>query len=263
MATPTRRALRRAAQVLDLDVEDLHSERGYIDLVGADEPRPTGMAQLLMSTPVVPLIYERWWRPAVGRLLKGPMGPSMGQEERLARHLLALEEGATVLDVACGPGNFTRRFVTDVGERGTVIGIDLSLPMLARAVEETDATQVVYVRADVVQLPIRAESVDAVCCFAALHLFSDPWAALDAMTAALVPGGRLAILTTSRPEGLPGAAGAVLGHVSGMRMFGAGELTRELLNRGLEVGHQRRFGLMQAVGARRSPTPGHGNVAPA
>lgn len=251
MATPSRRALLRAAEVLDLEVEDLRSERGYIDLIGGDERRPTGVAQLLMGSRVVPLIYERWWRPALGRVLKGLEGPSMAQEERLARRLLALEEGATVLDVACGPGNFTRRFAADVGERGTAIGIDISVTMLARAVEETDASQVVYVRADVVALPIRPQSVDAICCFAALHLFSDPWSALDVMAAALVPGGRLAILTTARPEGLAGAVGDMAGRVGGMRMFGADELTRELLERGFEVVHRRTFGVLQTVGARR------------
>lgn len=257
MATQSRRALLRAAEVLDLEVEDLRSERGYIDLIGDDEPRATGMAQLLMGSRVVPLIYERWWRPALGRVLKGLMGPSMAQEQRLARDLLALEEGATVLDVACGPGNFTRRFAADVGERGTAIGIDISVPMLARAVEETDASQVVYVRGDAVALPIRPQSVDAICCFAALHLFSDPWSALDMMAAALVPGGRLAILTTARPEGLPGGVGDMAGRVSGIRMFRADELTRELLDRGLEVVHRRTFGVMQTVGARRSPHPAH------
>ncbi|MDP8929413.1 MAG: methyltransferase domain-containing protein [Actinomycetota bacterium] len=255
MSTPSRRALLRAAEVLNLDSEDLQVERGYLDLVGGEEPRATGVAQRLMSSRVVPNIYERWWRPALGRVLKGPTGPSMAQEERLARDLLALRGGATVLDVACGPGNFTRSFAADVGESGTVIGIDLSAPMLARALDETDARQVVYVRADAVELMIRAESVDAVCCFAALHLFSDPWAALDRMASALVPGGRLAVLTTSRPEGLPGAMRDLLGRVSGMRMIRGDQLTRELLERGLEVVHHHVFGLMQIVSARRSPNP--------
>lgn len=251
-ATPTRRALLRAAEVLNLDPEDLRLERGYLDLVGGDEPRPTGVAQQLMSSRVVPLVYERWWRPVLGRVLKGLTGPSMAQEVRLARDLLALGGGATVLDLACGPGNFTRRLAADVGERGTVIGIDISVPMLSRAVEQTDASQVVYVRADAVGLPIRAESVDAVCCFAAFHLFSDPWAVLDRVARALVPGGRLAILTTTRTEGLPVALLNMLGHVSGMHMIGADQLSHGLVDRGLEVVHHRAFGLMQIVGARRS-----------
>jgi SAM-dependent methyltransferase len=252
MATPSELALLRAAKVLNLDAEDLRRDRGYLDLVGDDEPPPTGAAQRLMRSQAVPIVYERWWRPALGRILKGLNGPSMTQELHLARQLLALKQGATVLDVACGPGNFTRRFAADVGEHGTVIGIDLSATMLARAVNDTDAIQVVYVRADISDLPLRAGSVDGVCCFAALHLFSDPWVALDVMARALVPGGRLAILTTARPKSVSGALVAnVFGRAAGVQMFGTDDLTGELAARGLEVIHHRAFGVFQVIGARR------------
>lgn len=256
LATPSSLALLRTAQVLnlDLDPDDLRPDRGYLDLVGRDEPPPTGVAQLLMRSRVVPMVYERWWRPAVGRVVKGLRGPSMAQEARLARQLLALKKGATVVDLACGPGNFIRRFAADVGERGTAIGIDLSATMLARAVRDTDATQVVYVRADVTDLAMRAGSVDAVCCFAALHLFSDPGAALDVMARALVPGGRLAILTLTRPKSMPGALlTTALSRAGGMRVFGADELSGALADRELTVIYDRTFGIVQVVGARRSP----------
>ncbi|MFN2555374.1 MAG: class I SAM-dependent methyltransferase [Nitriliruptorales bacterium] len=256
MGAPSERAVRKAAEVLELDTEELPHDGGYLDLVGAHDPPAGSLAQLLMRTRIVPSVYERWWRPALGRVVKGPRGPSMAQEERLARDLLALGEGATVLDVACGPGNFTRTFAREVGEHGTVIGIDISAPMLDRAARDTHASQVVYIRSDVATLRVRAGSVDAVCCFAALHLFSDPWTALDVMARALVPGGRLALLTTSRPTSLPPAQVTdLLGRVSGVRMFGVEELARALADRGLEVFQQRTFGLMQIVGARRPSPP--------
>ncbi len=238
--------------MLKLDAEDLRRHGGYLDLVGDDDAREDSLAQLLMTSRSVANIYERWWRPALGRVVKGPRGPSMTQEERLARKLLSVQEGATVLDVACGPGNFTRSLATDAAEHGTVIGIDISAPMLERAAADTHLPQVVYVRADVVDLSVRAGSVDAVCCFAALHLFSDPWAALDSMSLALAPGGRLAILATARPRSAPwSVATDLLGQVGGVRMFGVDELARALAARGLEVSHQQTFGLVQIVGARR------------
>ncbi len=176
----------------------------------------------------------------------------MAQEERLARKLLSVPEGATVLDVACGPGNFTRSLASDAGEHGTVIGIDISAPMLERAAADTHLPQIVYVRADAVDLTVRGGSVDAVCCFAALHLFSDPWVALDSMALALVPGGRLAILTTARPRSAPwSVATHLLGQAVGVRMFGEEELARALADRGLDVFHQQTFGLVQIAGARR------------
>ena len=144
-----------------------------------------------MLTGVVPRIYERWWRPALGRVAKGVFGPGMADEHRIARLLLGLSPGDGVLDVACGTGNFTRDFARAVGGDGLVVGIDVSETMLARAVADTAEAgldSVAYMRGDAQELPFRDQSFDAVCCFAALHLFADPMRALDRMTAVLTPG---------------------------------------------------------------------------
>ncbi len=74
----------------------------------------------------MPRIYERYWRPALARAVKGFTGPSMDEEVRIARLLMGLGAGDTVLDIACGPGNFTRRFAAAVGPEGLAIGIDAS-----------------------------------------------------------------------------------------------------------------------------------------
>ena len=58
----------------------------------------------MLSGPV-PRVYERWWRPALGRVAKGLLGPGMADERRIARLLLGLAPGDGVLDVACGTGN--------------------------------------------------------------------------------------------------------------------------------------------------------------
>lgn len=251
MTPPPREPLRRAADVLGVDADERAAPHGYLDLLD-DEPAPTGVAQRLMTSRAVPAVYERWWRPALARLVKGPAGPSMADEVRLARRLLAVGEASVVLDVACGTGRFTRALAGDVGAGGAVVGLDVSAAMLARAVTATRADTVVYVRGDITRLAVREASVDAVCCFAALHLFADPWAALGTMAHALAAGGRLAVLTSARP-GLGGAAWAaeVAGRASGMRVFAADELAGALTDRGLEVVEQRRFGLLQLVGARK------------
>ena len=46
--------------------------------------------------------------PGLARMVKGVFGPTMADEHRIARLLLALSPGDGVLDVACGPGNFSR-----------------------------------------------------------------------------------------------------------------------------------------------------------
>jgi len=250
-------ALERALPLLDGGERPAvaDTERGYLDLLGGLGPVSTGSAQDLMLTGFVPRIYERWWRPALGRAAKGVLGPGMGDEHRIARLLLGLVPGDGVLDVACGPGNFTRTFARTVGQDGLAVGIDASPTMLDRAVRDTppDAyPAAAYVRGDAVRLPFRPASFDAVCCFAALHLFAHPFLALDHMARVLTPGGRIAILTSCRTRSAPARTlDGVFGARSGMRMFEPEEITGALRARGFADVRQRISGLTQFVGARR------------
>ena len=145
---------------------------GWLDLAAGDVPA-TGATQALMLTRAVPAVYDRWWRPALGRIVKGPLGPGMGGEHRLLHDLLRPGEGDVVLDVACGPSTFTRSLAAAVGPRGLVVGIDASPTMLTRAVRDTRAPEagwIAYVRGDAVRLPFADARFDAVCCFAALQV---------------------------------------------------------------------------------------------
>jgi ubiquinone/menaquinone biosynthesis C-methylase UbiE len=209
-----------------------------------------------MLTDVVPRVYERWWRPALGRLFKGVLGPGMRDEHRIARLLLGICPGDGVLDVACGTGNFSRDFGRSVGAAGLVVGIDVSQTMLARAVEDTRAsglTNLACVRGDAEELPFVDDSFDAVCCFAAFHLFRDPWRALDRMTAVLTPGGRVAIFTTARHRTAPvRTAEALMARRSGARLFEEREVVSALEERGYEDVRQRVAGITQFVGGRLS-----------
>lgn len=226
---------------------------GYLDLLGPDRPGPTSLAGALMNSTIVPKIYERWWRPALGRAAKGLRGPSMAEEHHILRRLLALRPGDIVLDVACGPGNFTRSLSPAVGATGLVVGIDSSATMLTRAVQDTEQVNVGYLRGDAVDLPLASGTVDAVCCFAALHLFDHPMRALDAMTRALVPGGRLALLTSCRPAPVPFQLAAdIVARVAGIAMFGPGEITAALADRGFRGITQQVAGGVQFVGGTRT-----------
>ncbi|MDP9346210.1 MAG: methyltransferase domain-containing protein [Actinomycetota bacterium] len=232
-------------------------QAGYLDLLGPggdSAPECTGLTQSLMLTRAVPFVYERWWRPALGRAAKGVLGPRMADEHRIARLLLGLRPGDGVLDVACGPGNFTRDFAGVAGPAGLVVGIDASETMLARAVRDTPPEQgerTAYVRGDAVRLPFRDASFDGVCCFAALHLFDDPMTALDHMTRVLTPGGRLAIFTSCRAVGGPlRGLDTLAGAGSGMHVFEADDITGALTDRGLVDVHQRVAGFTQFVGGR-------------
>jgi SAM-dependent methyltransferase len=252
-------ALERVLALLAPDARPADPEAaarpGYLDLLGDEEPPPTGATQRLMLTRAVPAIYERWWRPALGRVAKGALGPGMSEEHWIARLLLGLSRGDGVLDVACGPGNFTRDFARRVGDTGLAVGIDASTTMLTRAVRDTPDPygNTAYIRGDAVELPFRDSSFDAVCCFAALHLFAEPFVALDHMTRVLTPGGRIAIFTSCRTRSAPlRTIDGLMGARSGMRMFEPDEVVGALEDRGFDDVAQRVTGLTQFVGARKT-----------
>jgi SAM-dependent methyltransferase len=226
---------------------------GYLDLLGAQNHDSPGIAQNFMLSSALPQVYERWWRPALGRVAKGAFGPGMNEEKRIARLLMALSPGDGVLDVGCGTGNFTRDFAKSVGPDGLVVGLDVSQTMLARAVRDTDYEQVAYVRGDAADAPFLNASFDAVCCFAALNLFADPYGALDSFTRVLTPGGRIAIFTSVRGRSVPlRTFERVLQAQSGMNMFERDELVDALVERGFTNVRQRLTGMTQFVGGRLS-----------
>ena len=231
--------------------EVMHVENGYLDLLGDEDPTGAHPGQRLMLSSVLPLIYERWWRPLGGRLLMGAMGPGTRDEHRIALDMLAPTPYDRVLDVACGPGNFTCDFASATGD-GLVVGIDASETMLALAVRNTGNTNAAYVRADACALPFRDGSFDAICCFAALYLIERPMQALDEIARVLAPGGRVALLSSCNRGPLSaGRTNAVVRSLSGVRIFARDELTGALRDRGLTSIEQRVTGLAQFVSARK------------
>jgi SAM-dependent methyltransferase len=254
MATSTQPpGLERLRSLLRPELRELElNEAGYLDLLG-DNLESTGFTQDLMVSRIVPAIYERYWRPALGRVFKGVTGPGMAEEIRIARLLLGLGDGERVLDVACGPGNFSREFARAAGPQGLVAGIDASRTMLERGAEETRRSgldNLVLIRGDATALPFADATFDGTCCFAALHLFAEPFAALDEMTRVLAPGGRIAIMTSVRRQLTLRPLKPLVERSSGMRVFEADEITGGLADRGYTGIHQRLAGLVQFVGGR-------------
>jgi ubiquinone/menaquinone biosynthesis C-methylase UbiE len=123
----------------------------------------------------------------------------------LATAGLARASEALVVDVACGPGTFTRPFAPRV--RRTV-GVDLTPAMIEKAREEAaraGIANIEFVTGDVYALPFADGVAGVVACGYAFHHMTEPARALAEMARVLRPGGRVAIADLIVREG-PGGA---------------------------------------------------------
>ncbi|MEY8014793.1 class I SAM-dependent methyltransferase [Mycobacterium servetii] len=174
---------------------------GFLDVLGESTraPAPT-FAQRAMNSPFVATVYERLWRPVS---FYTASGVTTGAEQRRAASALRLAAARRLLDVACGPGNFTGPLAGRLAGGGLGVGFDISEPMLARAVLDNSTPRTCYVRGDARALPFADATFDAVCCFGALYLMPEPYRVASEMVRVLAPGGRIAVLTSYSPDFFP------------------------------------------------------------
>lgn len=105
---------------------------------------------------------------------------------------LAIAAGERVLDVGCGCGETSLDLARRVGPSGSVVGVDISNVMLARARERArGVANVEFLAADAQTQPFAAGSFDVVFSRFGVMFFQDPTAAFVNLHRALKPGGRL------------------------------------------------------------------------
>ncbi|MBF6099949.1 methyltransferase domain-containing protein [Nocardia cyriacigeorgica] len=206
------------------------------------------LARRTMNNPALAAVYERAWRPALFYLASGQTTEA---DRRFAAESLRLRKARRVLDIACGPGNFTRYLSDQLPGDGYAVGVDYSPPMLARAVADNSGPRVGYLRGDARFLPFPDGSFDAVCCFGALYLIPDPLAAAREMIRVLAPGGRIAITTSHRDDSAFGHATRIVGGWSGLRVFDTETFPSLFAEQGLVEIDQEIHRLLQYVSATR------------
>ncbi|AVH21936.1 class I SAM-dependent methyltransferase [Nocardia cyriacigeorgica] len=206
------------------------------------------LARRTMNNPALAAVYERAWRPALFYLASGRTTEA---DRRFAAESLRLRKAHRVLDIACGPGNFTRYLSEQLPDDGYAVGVDYSPPMLARAVADNSGPRVGYLRGDARFLPFPDGSFDAVCCFGALYLIPDPLAAAREMIRVLAPGGRIAITTSHRDDSAFGHATRIVGGWSGLRVFDTDTFPALFAEQGLVEIDQEIHRLLQYVSATR------------
>jgi ubiquinone/menaquinone biosynthesis C-methylase UbiE len=126
------------------------------------------------------------------------------EAERLAERAtegLANARTKTAIDIACGPGTFTRPLAARVGR---AIGADLTPAMVEKARAEAardSITNIEFTCADVYALPFANGAADIVSCGYAFHHMTDPALALVEMARVARLGGRVAVMDIIVPEG--------------------------------------------------------------
>lgn len=216
----------------------------YLDVLGNRDPIGPHRGQQMFRSRVFPKVYERFWRPVVLRLFVGRSGPRTAEEQRIAMEILAVEPGDRVLDVGCGPGNYTRPLARAAGD-GLTVGLDASEAMVAAAAERGGGENLAYLRGDACALPFDDDSFDAACSVGVIHMVAEPLVALAEMTRVLAPGGRLVVLASCGRPGKPRRERA------GLTFFTRDELTDALAEQGMVAIEQRIFGRGQLVSARK------------
>ncbi len=108
---------------------------------------------------------------------------------REAMDRLGIERGQRVLDVGCGTGHTSRELAERVAPGGSVLGADISGPMLERAREKS--TGVEFLQADAQTHAFERGSYDRIFSRFGVMFFDDPVAAFDNLRGAVASGGRL------------------------------------------------------------------------
>ena len=140
--------------------------------------------------------YE-YWNTVAGPRWVG-FGGFVERRVRAVNDLLlarsAVAAGESVLEIGCGTGAATVPFAEAVGERGRVVGVDISEPMLAGArkrVAESGLANITLVQADAQVHRFEPGRFNLITSRFGVMFFADPVAAFSNLLPAARPGGRL------------------------------------------------------------------------
>jgi SAM-dependent methyltransferase len=109
--------------------------------------------------------------------------------------------GERVIDIGCGCGGTTFELARRVGAGGSVLGLDISAPMLDYAREHAPKDlKIEFVHADATVYPFQPASADLLFSRFGVMFFADPTASFINMRKAVKPGGRVVFACWREPR---------------------------------------------------------------
>ncbi|MCP4620509.1 MAG: methyltransferase domain-containing protein [Bradyrhizobium sp.] len=141
-------------------------------------------------------VAGRHWteRQAVQDIVLAPV-----TEKLIAR--IDAQKGQRILDIGCGTGAIAIELARRVGPSGHVLGIDISVPMLERARQQTPKDLPAdYVLADATVYPFDPASFDVLVSRFGVMFFADPPLSFRNLRSALRPKGRLVFACWRAPR---------------------------------------------------------------
>ena len=120
--------------------------------------------------------------------------------------LADLKNGETVLDLGAGAGIDVFLAAKKVGERGRVIGVDMTEDMVARGrqlAQEHGFANVEFRLGDIAHLPVDSATIDVIISNCVINLTPDKLASFTEVYRVLKPGGRILIADLVTAGDLP------------------------------------------------------------
>lgn len=148
------------------------------------------------------------------------------QAERLAE---TLTDGATVLEVAPGPGYFAVELAKHGNFHITGLDVSATFVILAQQLAQRSGVSVDFRLGDVAAMPFGDDQFDLIICQAAFKNFSQPLTAINEMHRVLRPGGRAIIQDMSSDAD----GSAIKAEVASMKVGWLAGLTTRVILTGL------------------------------